>query len=58
MAIGLVITTPIGSGCQAEGPHGPDPCIPLDAGACNCGCSALDECEAYFTWQATRLAGG
>jgi hypothetical protein len=32
---------------------------PLDAEACSCGCSADEDCcDTYFTWHATRLAGG
>jgi len=78
LASELVVATPTGHGCRAEGPHGPNPCgppldvgtgAPLETGVCNCGCS-LDEdccdgcsldadcCDTYFTWHATRLAGG
>jgi hypothetical protein len=68
LASALVVATPAGQGCRAEGPHGPRPCAPLldpvtgeplDAEACSCGCSADEDCcDTYFTWHATRLAGG
>jgi len=68
LASELVVATPTGHGCRAEGPHGPNPCgprpdvktgSPLEAGVCNCGCSLGEDCcDTYFTWHATRLAGG